>query len=101
MLHQDSAYSREKPHPIWAALLDRDLEKVWRITKKADDWCDLVVPAATSLTLRGQSVLHLVAGQKPKKGAAEPQWYEVWCSWLCERACDAPKESGYLWVGRG
>ena len=99
MLPQDRDYSREAEHPIFEALMakKKDWSNMWgvyEISKSMDDWGELVVATGP---LRGQSVLHLVAGQKPPKGL-EPEWYDEWCHCLCREVC---VEYGYLWVRRG
>ena len=99
MLPQDRGYSREAEHPIFVALMvkAKDWSNMWdvhEISKDMDDWGELVVATGP---LRGQSVLHLVAGQKPPK-CLETEWYDEWCHFLCREVC---VEYGYLWVGRG
>ncbi len=85
MLPQDAAFpeGKESEHAIFNAFKMRDLEKAYNVSRRYDDWGEVVV--ATGL-LRGQSVLHLVAGQTPKRGY-EPAWYDVWCHFLCREVC--------------
>ena len=96
-LPQDSGFAREAEHPIFEALKRRDLQRAFEVSRERDDWGEIVVATGP---LRGQSVLHLVAGQKPKRGH-EPEWYDEWCHVLCREVCFVPQEYGYLWVGRG
>ena len=83
MLPQDRGFSREAEHPIFEALFQRNLDLAFEISKERDDWGELVVATGP---LRGQSVLHLVAGQTPKRGH-EPFWYDEWCHHLCREVC--------------
>ena len=100
MLPQDAGYAKEAQHPIFDALMAKDvktwsnLHKAFAISKDRDDWGELVVATGP---LQGQSVLHLVAGQKPGRGYV-PEWYDEWCHYLCREVC---VEYGYVWVGRG
>jgi hypothetical protein len=100
LLPQDRGYSTTGQHPIFDALMAKDVKEwsnLWvafEISKARNDWGELVVATGP---LQGQSVLHLVAGQKPGKGFV-PHWYEEWCDFVCREVC---VEYGYLWVGRG
>ena len=90
---------KEGNHPIFVALKARDLGRAFELSKEDKSWAEVVVCDGP---LRGQSVLHLVAGQQPKtaRRGHEP-WYAEWCDYLVREVCDVPQGSGCLWVRRG
>ena len=90
---------KEGNHPIFVALKARDLGRAFELSKEDKSWAEVVVCDGP---LRGQSVLHLVAGQQPKtaRRGHEP-WYAEWCDYLVREVCDVPQGSGCLWFRRG